>query len=108
MTPSKFSLPHSSFESMRKQAKKLARQVAAGDPDALARVHAQLPAPGARATHATDAPSTSVSSTILRFSAMLRRCRLSATDNSLSLGITAVCWEVSISAPSGIARPDTA
>ena len=45
MTPSKFLLLHSSFESIRKQAKKLARQVAAGDPDALARVHAQLPVP---------------------------------------------------------------
>lgn len=45
MTPSK-SLPlHSSFESIRKQAKKLARQFAASDADALARVHAQLPAP---------------------------------------------------------------
>ncbi|HLK64580.1 MAG TPA: ankyrin repeat domain-containing protein [Bryobacteraceae bacterium] len=46
MTPSKFLHPHSSFESLRKQAKKLARQAAAGDPDALARVHALLPAPG--------------------------------------------------------------
>lgn len=46
MTPSKFSLPrHASFESIRKQAKRLARQFAAGDPDALARVHAQLPDP---------------------------------------------------------------
>ena len=45
MTPSKFLPSHSSFESIRKQAKKLARQVAARDPDALARVHAQLPAP---------------------------------------------------------------
>ena len=45
MTPSKFLPPHSSFESLRKQAKKLVRQFAAGDPDALARVHAQLPAP---------------------------------------------------------------
>ena len=44
MTPSKSLPPHSSFESIRKQAKKLVRQFAAGDPDALARVHAQLPA----------------------------------------------------------------
>ena len=43
MTPSKSLPPHSSFESIRKQAKKLVRQFAAGDPDALARVHAQLP-----------------------------------------------------------------
>ena len=45
MTPSKFLHLHSSFESLRKQAKKLVRQFAAGDPDALARVRAQLPAP---------------------------------------------------------------
>ena len=45
MTPSKFLPSHSSFESIRKQAKKLARQFAAGDADALARVHAQLPTP---------------------------------------------------------------
>ena len=45
MTPSKFLPSHPSFESIRKQAKKLVRQFAAGDPDALARVHAQLPAP---------------------------------------------------------------
>lgn len=45
MTPSKFLPPHPSFESLRKQAKKLLRQIGAGDPDALARVHAQLPAP---------------------------------------------------------------
>ena len=45
MTPSKFLPPHLSFESIRKQAKKLLRQLAAGDPDAVARVHAQLPAP---------------------------------------------------------------
>jgi hypothetical protein len=36
---------HPSFESIRKQAKKLARQIGAGDRDALARVHAQLLAP---------------------------------------------------------------
>ena len=48
MTPSK-SLPlQSSFESIRKRAKKLARQFAAADADALARVHAQLPAPALR------------------------------------------------------------
>lgn len=45
MTPSKFLRSHSSFEAIRKQAKKLARQFAAGDPDALARVHVRLPAP---------------------------------------------------------------
>ena len=45
MTPSKFLPSHSSFESIRKQAKKLVRQMAVSDPDALARVHAQLPAP---------------------------------------------------------------
>jgi len=45
VTPSKFLPSHSSFESIRKQAKKLARLFATGDPDALARVHAQLPAP---------------------------------------------------------------
>jgi len=45
VTPSKFLPLHSSFESVRKQAKKLARQFAAADADALARVHAQLQAP---------------------------------------------------------------
>ena len=45
MTPSKSLPPHSSFESLRKQAKKLVRQFADGDSDALARVHAQLPVP---------------------------------------------------------------
>lgn len=45
MTPSKLLPSHPSFESIRKQAKKLVRQVAVGDPDALARVHVQLPAP---------------------------------------------------------------
>lgn len=45
MTPSKFLPSHSSFESIRKQAKKLVRLFAAEDPDALARVHVQLPAP---------------------------------------------------------------
>jgi len=43
VTPSKFLPPHSSFESIRKQAKKLVRQFATGDPDSVARVHAQLP-----------------------------------------------------------------
>ena len=43
MTPSKSLPPQSSFESVRKQAKKLVRRFAAGEPDALARVHAQLP-----------------------------------------------------------------
>jgi len=45
VTPSKFLPSDPSFESIRKQAKKLVRQVAASDPDALARVHVQLPAP---------------------------------------------------------------
>jgi hypothetical protein len=45
VTPSKFLPLRSSFESTRKQAKKLAREFAAGDPQALARVYAQLPAP---------------------------------------------------------------
>jgi len=45
VTPSKFLPSHLSFESIRKQAKKLARQVAANNPDAVARIHAQLPAP---------------------------------------------------------------
>ncbi len=45
MSPSKFLPSHPSFESIRKQAKRLVRQSAAGDSDALARVRAQLPAP---------------------------------------------------------------
>jgi hypothetical protein len=45
VTPSKFLRAHSSFESIRKQAKKLVRQFAAGDPDVLARVYARLPTP---------------------------------------------------------------
>jgi hypothetical protein len=45
VTPSKFLPSHSSFESIRKQAKKLVRQFAAGGPDALARVHNYLPVP---------------------------------------------------------------
>jgi hypothetical protein len=45
VSPSKFLPSQPSFESIRKQAKKLVRRFAAGDPDALARVHAQLPAP---------------------------------------------------------------
>jgi hypothetical protein len=44
VSPSKLLPSHPSFESIRKQAKKLVRQFAAGDPDALARVHAQVPA----------------------------------------------------------------
>jgi hypothetical protein len=45
LVPSSKSLPpRSSFESIRKQAKKLVRDFAAGEPDAVARVHAQLPA----------------------------------------------------------------
>jgi hypothetical protein len=45
VTPSKLLPSHSSFESIRKQAKKLVRLFATGDSDALARVHAQLPVP---------------------------------------------------------------
>ncbi len=45
MTSSKLFTSHSSFESIRKQAKKLLRLFAAGDPDALARVHVQFPVP---------------------------------------------------------------
>jgi hypothetical protein len=45
VTPSKFLPPHSSIESLRKQAKKLVRLFSAGDSEALARVHAQLPVP---------------------------------------------------------------
>jgi hypothetical protein len=45
VSPSKFLPSHPSLESIRKQAKKLVRQFVAGDPDAFARVHAQLPAP---------------------------------------------------------------
>ena len=42
--PASTSLPtHPSFESIRKQAKKLVRLFAAGDHAALTRVHAQLP-----------------------------------------------------------------
>jgi hypothetical protein len=44
VTPPRFLPPHASFESLRKQAKTLVRQFAAGDPDALARVHSQVPA----------------------------------------------------------------
>jgi len=43
MTPSKHSQSRSSFESIRKQAKKLLRELTAGNPAAIARVHAQLP-----------------------------------------------------------------
>ena len=45
MSLSRLLSPPSSFESVRKQAKKLVRQFAAGDRDALARVHTQFPAP---------------------------------------------------------------
>jgi Ankyrin repeats (3 copies) len=45
VTESKFLPARPSFESIRKQAKKLVRQMAVGDPDALARVHTQLPVP---------------------------------------------------------------
>lgn len=57
-------------------------------------IHAVRP----RATRATDAPGASVSSTIRRFSAILRRCRCAAAEPSLSLEVTVACWEVSISA----------
>jgi len=43
VTPSNFLPTRPSFESIRKQAKKLVREFAAGDPDALTRVHSQLP-----------------------------------------------------------------
>jgi hypothetical protein len=42
VTPSKSLPSHPSFESIRKRAKTLARQIGAGEPNALARVHAQL------------------------------------------------------------------
>jgi len=46
VSPSSKRLPsHPSLESIRKQAKKLLRHFGAGDPDALARVRAELPAP---------------------------------------------------------------
>jgi hypothetical protein len=45
VSPSKSLPSHPSIESIRKQAKKLVRQFTAGSTDALARVHAQLPAP---------------------------------------------------------------
>jgi len=45
VTLSKALPSHASFESLRKQAKKLVRDFTAGDPAALARVHAQLPVP---------------------------------------------------------------
>ncbi len=45
MTPSKSLPAHPSFESLRKQAKKLAHTCAAGESDAVARVHTQLPNP---------------------------------------------------------------
>src|SRR5215472_4159642 len=43
MTTPKFLPPRPSLESLRKQAKKLARDIAAGDVVAIARVRAQLP-----------------------------------------------------------------
>ena len=43
MTASKSLPAHPSFESLRKQAKKLARDIAAGDADAIARARVQLP-----------------------------------------------------------------
>src|SRR5260370_436975 len=45
VTPSKSLPAHPSFESLRKQAKKLAHACAAGESDAVARVHTQLPNP---------------------------------------------------------------
>src|SRR5215467_10941192 len=47
VTTPKFLPLRSSFESIRKQAKKLVRQFAAGDAEVLSRVHAQVPAPAA-------------------------------------------------------------
>src|SRR5947207_207736 len=43
MTTSKSLPARPSLESLRKQAKKLGRDIAAGDPDAIARARAQLP-----------------------------------------------------------------
>src|SRR5260370_41574744 len=43
VTPSKSLPAHPSFESLRKQAKKLAHTCAAGESDAVTRVHTQLP-----------------------------------------------------------------
>jgi len=45
VTPSKFLPARSSFESIRKQAKRLVREFEAGAAEAVARVHAQLPVP---------------------------------------------------------------
>jgi hypothetical protein len=55
VTPSRFLPLRSSFESIRKQAKKLVREFASGDPQALARVYAQLPAPAAPSLSLRDA-----------------------------------------------------
>src|SRR3989442_283995 len=58
--------------------------------------------PCARATRATDAPSANVSSTICRFSSMVRYCRLGLVPVGLLTGMSSVtCVEGSISAPSG-------
>src|SRR5262245_56583662 len=46
MTASKSLPARPSLDSLRKQAKKLARDIAAGDADAIARVRAQLPTLG--------------------------------------------------------------
>ena len=43
MTASRSLPARPSLESLRKQAKKLARDIAGGDADAIARAHAQLP-----------------------------------------------------------------
>src|SRR5260370_14612515 len=58
--------------------------------------------PCARATRATDAPSINVSSTIRRFSSIVRYCRLTVVPVGPLTGMSSVaCVEVSISAPSG-------
>src|SRR3989442_15003543 len=58
--------------------------------------------PCARATRATDAPSANVSSTIRRFSAIVRYCRLDLAPVEPLTGMSSVAGvEVSISAPSG-------
>src|SRR5438128_6619877 len=58
--------------------------------------------PCARAIRATDAPSANVASTMLRFSSIVRYCRLGLVPVGLWTGMSSVtCVEVSISAPSG-------
>src|SRR5437870_635344 len=58
--------------------------------------------PCARAIRATDAPSANVSSTMLRFSSIVRYCRLGLVPGGpLTVMSSVACVEVSISAPSG-------